>query len=81
MCDYVEYLRIDCANAHYTIERRRLQYTLRYTLLYNLWGGTGAYRNLRQHQLCGGKGDSEVQDNNNCGVVQEGINWSIVCPF
>ena len=28
MCDHVEYLRIDCGNAHGTLERRRLQYTL-----------------------------------------------------
>ena len=34
MCDHVEYLRIDCGNAHCTIERRRLQYTLLYSLDY-----------------------------------------------
>ena len=27
MCDHVEYLKIDCGNAHCTIEQRRLQYT------------------------------------------------------
>jgi hypothetical protein len=54
--DHVEYLRIDCGNAHCTIEQRRLQYTF----LYTLWGGAGGYSNLRQPQLCDGKGDSEV---------------------
>jgi hypothetical protein len=68
ICDHVEYLIIDCGKDDCSI-------------LYTLWGGTVGYRNLRQNQLWGGKGDSEVYNNNNCGVVQEGINWSFVFPY
>ena len=48
MCDHVEYLRIDCGNAHGTLERRRLQYTLQAVIFpTDMWKQYSLQNNLQ----------------------------------